>query len=144
MANFSMTDDTLGAYCNFSDNQWHANNTVAGFMVTDDKSDVLSGISSFQAILSLTFQNARLFSHEHSFPTWHHTKITNNETDCIELLWGEPPWRLSYSNQHPQTLTYLLCTRIDRLPGPGRICSGEYSEPLIGSSSPWPLDRPPG
>ena len=29
----------------------------------------LSGISSFQTISSLTFQNARLFSHEHSSPT---------------------------------------------------------------------------
>ena len=33
------------------------------------KSILVSGISSFQTISSLIFQNARLPSHEHSFPT---------------------------------------------------------------------------
>ena len=105
----------------------------------------MSGISSFQTISSLIFQNTRLISHEHSFPTWHHANITNNGTDSINVMqWGKPPRRQFYSSWHPQTLIYLPRTRIDRLPGPGRIRSGEYSEPLTGPNSPRPLGRPPG
>ena len=35
-----MTNDTPKAGGKFSDDQWHADNTAAGFMVTNDKSDV--------------------------------------------------------------------------------------------------------
>ena len=33
MANFSMTNDTPKASSKFSDDQWHADNTAAGFIV---------------------------------------------------------------------------------------------------------------
>ena len=54
-----VNDPTLKRLLDMGCFDWKAPNSVSG----------LSGISSFQTISSLIFQNARLLSHEHSFPT---------------------------------------------------------------------------